>query len=120
GIVGAGLLVGGAQMAVAPWLQQAGIAIFFGTAGLLEGLVQYRRKPGGAKALLYSALGSYAAGGPIWAVGGGPNCRSTIPWHAGWHLLSALAAALLFFYYRSETLRERGSSMTAMGRQAER
>lgn len=119
GMIGAALVAGGTQMAIAPWLQQIGIAIFFGCTVLLEGMVQLTRKPLGVKPFLYAALGSYAAGGILWAVGGGPNCTNAVPWHAGWHLLSALAAGLLFFYYRSEALlREPGSSVTTMNRQA--
>lgn len=98
------LAVLGFQMAVAPQIQQICIAVLLGAAGLLEVAARLRHHPMGKNRIYIAALALFAAGAILWgSYGRAPECPpGAFPWHIGWHLLSAAAAGLLFFYYKSE------------------
>ncbi|HEX7976133.1 MAG TPA: hypothetical protein VF498_17120 [Anaerolineales bacterium] len=97
----------GVQMALAPQLQQIAVGLLIGAAVVLEAGVRLRRKPQAQDRWLAAAAACFILGGAFWLLNGrAPDCNpaSGLPWHTGWHLLSAAAAGLLFRYYISEDL----------------
>jgi ceramidase len=95
----------GVQMIIAPRLQQlcfdglvAGVLVF-------EVAVHLFRRPQVAWRYLVTALASFGAGGVIWLLD-----RDVLPcapgswvtWHSIWHVLTAVAAGLIYLYYLSE------------------
>lgn len=85
--------------------QQVYMAALVVGALVLEGLVLAKRHPQVRWRYLAGGVGCFAVGALFWANSApGEWCGrlGPIPPHAVWHTLSAIAAGLLFLYYRSE------------------
>jgi hypothetical protein len=99
------LILLGIQMVLAPGLQQICFIGLLVGAGCLEIAVRRIRQPNLDDRWMLAGLTSFALSGFIWVFSERIlvcNPASPIPWLAGWHLFSALAAGFLFLYYASE------------------
>jgi hypothetical protein len=109
--LGINLLLG-AQMIIARELQQVVIGGLATGTIILEAFILLKKRSRGNlrlanPAYLAAALGCFALGGSLWALGERllpciPG--KTFPPHAAWHLLAAAGTAFYFLYYRSEWL----------------
>jgi len=96
------IIFGGVQMAVAPQFQQVMFGGLIVAALALEFLAW--RKPSGPRRFLLAGLGVFALGVAVWVLDGRLlPCQPDgfFQWHAVWHTLAAVAAGLLFLYYRA-------------------
>lgn len=99
------IVFGGVQMAVAPQFQQVMFGALILAALALEVLAW--RKPNGPRRFLYAGLGAFALGVAVWVLDGRLlTCQPSgfFQWHAVWHTLAAVAAGLLFLYYRGPSI----------------
>jgi predicted membrane channel-forming protein YqfA (hemolysin III family) len=98
------VVFGGVQMAVAPQFQQVMFGALIVAALVLEALAW--RRPSGPRRFLLAGLGVFAVGVAVWVLDGRLlPCQPDgfFQWHAVWHTLAALAAGLLFLYYRGSS-----------------
>lgn len=94
----------GVQMAVARQLQTIVFLALFAGAAVLEALIWLRRRPTAQARWMLAGLVCFALGGVLWVIDQALPCYpdSWLQWHALWHVLAAVAAGLMFAYYRSE------------------
>jgi len=91
----------------APNIRQQIFGLMIAVTLILEYFVRRTHKPTIQSKWLYAALGCLVLAYTIWIL---DNTRvlcaptSLIQGHAAWHILTAMAAGLMFIYYRSESV----------------
>jgi hypothetical protein len=105
GFYGATILISGLQMSVAPQLQQVVFGGLVTGALGIELAVRVRQRSPIRLRYLACALWCFGIGAALWAMNGTVlpcDTNQPVQWHAIWHLLTAVAAVLLYVYYLSE------------------
>lgn len=89
----------------APAIRQQIFGLLIAITLVLETIIRFKVKPQVTSKFLYGALGCLVAAFAIWILDSTRVlCAPTslLQGHAAWHILDAIAAGLMFIYYRSE------------------